>query len=229
MQNSSILSMVFAVGVFLGLFGAVWLCVQVVEWRRRWILGNVAAGLGMRYAGHRVAGPREARRRLPLFWYGTRQQAKNLLRGRIEDLEAFVFDYQYTVDFGTISLGERDSSRIHAQTVAVFGLSGPTLPDFELRPREDFRRRARVRKGYHEIDFSDAPGFAERYLVRGKDAEAVRAAVTGELFDVLRRREGLCIDAGGRWVAVYRLRRRVRPPEIPEFLEEAFEACTRLA
>jgi hypothetical protein len=204
-----------------------WGVVAFIAYRRRVRFERAGEALGLEFSARARVLPGEPLNRLPVFWYGTRRRIRNVLYGRIEDLDAWVFDHQYMCDYGTIGL-EEDSSRIHAQTVALMRLPRE-LPDFELRPRKLFRKRARVRKGYKRVDFAGCGSFAEMYLVRGPDAEQIRAMVDESLIGLLEESGGLCLDGAGQWLAVYRLQKRLKPEEIAQLLEEALDVCGVLA
>ncbi|MDY7109293.1 MAG: hypothetical protein SYC29_11725 [Planctomycetota bacterium] len=216
-------------GAFIAVCLLVRLVLVLLERRRRRVLERAAEELGLRFSPGGAAAPAEAMQRLPLFWYGVQQRARNVLSGRIEDLRAWLFDYQYRVPYGTIEPDNTEASLVPIQTVAVIRLAEDRLPDFEARPREAFARRAPRRRGYHRVRLPEFPAFDERYLVRGRDEAAVRAALTDELLAYLLHRDGLCLDAGGPWLVVYRPQRRLAPSQMAELLEEAFEIGTILA
>jgi len=222
-QSTIIIVVVAVVSMFIG----VGVLFATLDRMRRSRLERTAAALGLEATSNAV--PREPLDRLPLFWYGTRRRIRNVMRGRIEDLDVLIFDHQYLCGYGTITLDDADTSRIHCQTVALIQMRDAELPDFELRPSSDFRKRARVRKGYKSIEFPGPGEFVANYLVRGPDSDRVRGALTIELLEFLCNSDGLSIDAGGAWLAVYRLRRRVKPDDLHELLKWALDVCGLLS
>ena len=150
-----------------------------------------------------------------LFQLGRSRGAKNLLHTARRDREVALFDYSYVIRHG-------NSSTRYRQTVAAFPVRSGRLPAFQLRP-EGLLHRIGELFGYQDIDFHEDYDFSAKFLVKGRDEEAVRGLLTD-------RRRRACLDAGNvcvegneGWLIVYRAHRRVPAEEIARFLDEARE------
>jgi hypothetical protein len=71
-----------------------------------------------------------------------------------------------------------------------------------------------------EIEFESHPDFSSKYLLQGKDREAVRAVFGPRLIDYLNGLDHpLFVESGGGWLAAYR-KALVQPEKIASFVEE---------
>jgi hypothetical protein len=150
---------------------------------------------------------------LHLFHRGHSKRLKNVLSGRAGDCAVELFDYQYTVGGGK----ESHTSR---QTVAFYPGSAAGLPDFILAPEHVFHRIGRL-FGYQDINFETNPEFSSRYLLRGPDETAIRAAFQGGILSAFERQPGWTVEVARGTVAFYRARKRVKPEEMRTFLDES--------
>jgi hypothetical protein len=139
------------------------------------------------------------------------------MRGSSGGMEVVLFDYKYVT-------GSGKNQSVHRQTVAAFRVPGASLPAFQLRPESVFDRLASV-LGFQDIDFPDHAEFSRRYLLRGKDESAVRAAFSPALidfFEQLAAGDTRCsVEGAGNLVVVYRPEKRMRAEELPAFLQNA--------
>lgn len=150
--------------------------------------------------------------RFHLFDTGRGRKAQNLMHGGGRDAEVLIFDYQFVT-------GSGKHRHTHRQTVVAFPLGTRLLPDFEVRPENVFHKIGTA-FGYQDIDFAERPGFSSRFLVRGKDEEAVRALFDERRIEALEGTPGICVEGGGAWLVVYRAGKRRNPNDIAAFLEE---------
>ena len=147
----------------------------------------------------------------PLFHHGTGRKVRNLARGRVQDAEISLFDYQYTVSSG-------EHAQTIRQTVALFPARG--LPDFVLAPENVFHRIGQL-FGYQDIDFEQSPEFSSHYLLRGADETAIRAAFGADRLAFLGGEPGWTVESRSGHLAVYRLGKRRKPEELHDFLMHA--------
>jgi hypothetical protein len=140
----------------------------------------------------------------------------NVLRGESNDLRVTIFDYRYTTGGGK-------HGHTSNQTVVCFQMKGPGLPSFFLRP-ETFLDRIGGLFGFQDIDFDEHPVFSKKYLLRGRDAPAIRESFTEEVLTFYESVAGVSTEANGNRLLYYRHGKRVKPLEIREFLEEGFKA-----
>lgn len=148
-----------------------------------------------------------------LFSDGHSKSFRNILRGAGAGREMLVFDYEYTIGHGK-------GSRTWNQTVVAFPVKGD-IPSFKLQGETMFHRVGSV-FGYQDLDFESSPEFSRRYLLRGKDEEAVRRFFHPGMvayFESLPKHK-LVVEGGAGWLVVYRLNQRSKPRTLREFLEE---------
>jgi len=129
------------------------------------------------------------------------------------DGEAFLFDYSYTVGSG------RTSSH-YARTVCHFSSKRLKLPAFSLRP-ERLWDKARAWAGAQDIDFPAHPGFSRKFLLRGTDEAAVRAAFSPHVLDGLERRGALAVEGFEDILIVYGAGGFVKGTALDAFFGEA--------
>ncbi len=150
-----------------------------------------------------------------LFSQGHGRKITNLMRGTANDIDVNIFDYRYTI-------GSGKNSSTYRQTVVVFQSSLLNLPDFALRPEHFFHRVGRA-FGYQDITFDRYPVFSKKCLLRGTNEEAIREIFHEGVLKFYESHEKLCTEGSGNQLIVYRSGKRVKPPEISAFMQEAFE------
>jgi carbonic anhydrase len=150
-----------------------------------------------------------------LFTQGHSRRLYNLMRGEANNLEVDIFDYTYVT-------GSGKSSHTWNQTLACFGMREASLPSFSLRP-ETFWDKIGTWFGYQNINFDTNPGFSDKYLLRGRDEEAVRGLFGEEVLGFFERQPGLSVEGYGHRLIFYRQSKRVDPENIRGFLEEGFK------
>jgi hypothetical protein len=149
-----------------------------------------------------------------LFDQGRARTIRNLMRGTTADLDVAVFDYSYLTGSGK----HRHTWR---QTVACFRFDRGRLPSFSLRPESVFHKVG-AWLGYQDFDFASHPTFSKKYLLRGRDEEAVRRLFPDAVLEFFEERRGLCVEGAGGRLLMYRHAVRVDPAAVRSFLEEAF-------
>lgn len=150
---------------------------------------------------------------LPLFHQGHSRRADCVLIGEIAGQPVVLMDYTYVI-------GSGKGSASHPQTVAIFTQGGRGLPDFDLSPENLFHKIGQV-FGYQDIDVESNEEFSRRYLLRGPDESAVRAAFGPEVVAFLAAQPGWSIQAREGRLAVFRADHRAKPPTFPAFLADA--------
>ena len=149
-----------------------------------------------------------------LFDRGSSRRFRNIMNGKWGGLEVSLFDYQYTINTG-------ESLATITQTVAAF-VQNVSLPWFELRP-EGFMDRVGEVFVHRDIDFDSNPVFSRRYMLRGKDQDAVRALFVPALLsymEMLPAGDQLHIEAEGFTLLFYRAQAQVPAENMRSFLEE---------
>lgn len=207
-MNPVVLVLPVAIGL-----GAVGLIVTLVraERKRAEAMAYATQAIGFRYAAEGELELLRATADLPLFNRGRGHKVRNLAKGRLHEAEVALFDYQYTVGGGK-------NSRTFRQTVALFPVRG--LPDFVVAP-ENVLHRIGGLFGYQDIDFEHSPEFSRRYLLRGADETAIRAAFGSDRLAFFGGEPGWTVEARGGHIGVYRSDKRCKPDELHSFLMNA--------
>jgi hypothetical protein len=151
---------------------------------------------------------------LHLLTRGHGQRARNLMRGQADGAPAVVLDYQYTT-------GSGKNSHTHRQTVVIYPGVGAAaaVPEFTLGPEHWWDRVGQV-FGYQDIDFEASDEFSKRYLLRGPDETAIRAAFGPTVLGFFAQNQGWSVESAGGALAVYRADKRSKPEEMQPFVAE---------
>lgn len=153
--------------------------------------------------------------RTVLFRRGSGRSFRNIMTGSSDDMRISLFDYSFAE-------GAAGSSTSLQQTVAAYSKTGLTLPEFELAPF-DIAQKIDSALGNKGLRFDSHPEFSKRYQLQAADEAATRALFTPALLSYL---EGLDspkkwrLEGMGETVTVYRLRKRVNPADLRNFLDE---------
>lgn len=146
--------------------------------------------------------------------HGHGKKGRNVMTGKSGDIDVTIFDFQYTT-------GSGKNSHTYLQTVGVFTSSALNLPTFALRPEHIFHKIGGV-FGYQDIDFDRHPEFSKKYLLRADDEEACRAVFTGPVLRYFEGQKHIHTEGKGHTLLFYRQSKKVRPSDIPAFLQDGF-------
>ena len=209
-MNPALIPLLILGGAAVGWFV---LALARAEGKRTEALSQAASALGLVFEPRGDLDLLRATADLPLFNRGRSRQVRNVMRGRAAgEGDIKIFDYRYTTGGGK-------NSHTWRQTVALFP-AGDGLPDFVLAPENIFHRIGKL-FGYQDVDFDENREFSSRYLLRGRDETAIRAAFTSDRLAFLAGEPGWTIEARSGHLAVYKARRRVRPEELQTFVSDS--------
>ena len=150
-----------------------------------------------------------------LFSKGRSRKIKNLMEGEANKVELAIFDYQYTTGGG-------ENSHTYRQSILFFRSPKLNLPDFSLRPENVFHKIGSA-FGDKDIDFETHPLFSKSYLLRGDNEAAIRGLFNNELLNFIESQQKISIEGSGDQLVFYRHKKRVKPEEVEEFMEEGFK------
>ena len=156
-----------------------------------------------------------------LFGQGRSAKLKHLARRELGGRAATLGEYSYVISTGK-------SSHTVRQTVAVFTGGDSGLPDFELSPENMFHKLATV-FGYQDIDFERFPEFSKRYLLRGRDEEAVRRSFTPDVMMLLEGQPGWTVQSKNGRLLVFRAGKTSKPADVPIFAADALRIAGALS
>ena len=210
MQTPLIVLIVVAVAAFVVL---IVLLQKRAERARAEAMQQAGLALGFSYESIADLAQLKALADLRVFNQGHTRRVHNMLSGRAGSDEVKLFDYRYTVG------GGKESHTWH-QTVALYRDGGRALPDFVMAPENVFHKIGQA-FGYQDIDFDSNPVFSSRYLLRGSDDAAVRAAFTAEALSFFEMELGWTVEVRAGNLGAYRAGKRCRPEDLSTFLEQS--------
>jgi hypothetical protein len=155
---------------------------------------------------------------MPLRSRGRAEKLLNLMRGKSRSFEVAIFDYRYVTGGGR-------SSRTWRQSVVGFQSNSLALPDFTLGPKTFWNRMGPL-FGRQSIEFETHPDFSAKYLLRGSDVEAIRSVFNISVLDYFQQNPGWNCEGSANRLLLYKLSKRVPPPETPTFLEEGLNVLS---
>jgi hypothetical protein len=189
------------------------------EMRRREQLERVALETGFAYGREGTPLDVAGLTSLELLGRGRSHQYSNILRGSGAGTEMQLFDFKYTTGSG------RNRST-HRLTVAAFRLRAE-VPQFTL-DRENLFHKLISALGYQDIDLEAHPQFSARYLLRGKDAEAIRRFFHPGLvafFESPEKHE-YTVEGGGAWLILYQSNQRSDAGKLREYIDQRAQYAT---
>jgi hypothetical protein len=210
-------ALVFFVGLLIAITVGV-----IVIWRkekeRTEALRRVAALAGLTFTPTADVAELRSLGDVQLFARGHSKRVTNLMTGRLGDRQMAVFDYQFTV-------GSGKGRHTTTQTVVVLPSAKGSLPDLQMAPENPLTRIAEA-FGYQDIDIESAPEFSRRYILRGADEAAVRAALHPSATSYFAGHEGWSVEVQSGTVGIYRADWRPKPEDVRTFIEDACAAAS---
>ena len=154
------------------------------------------------------------------------RQIRNIIKGRISDLDFVMFDY----------ISKFSKGRINTATVLALPLSVEDIPDFRLTPMEKlFSIHKRVLeqsiKKQSQIDdtrgkqvkFSSEPKFLKNYLLYSSDEQTARKLFDANTLRLLSKQssKGWNIVCESGWMNLSHNDKIVKPESLQGFLKES--------
>lgn len=212
-----------ALVLFVGLSVLI-IVVVIVTWRkerkRTEALRRVAEAAGLTFAPKTGVADTRSLGDVQLFARGHSKQVTNLMTGRLGDQHVVVFDYLYTI-------GSGKSRSTTMQSVVVLPSAKDSLPDLQMAPENPLIKLLEA-FGYQDIDIESAPEFSRRYILRGADEAAIRAALYPRATSYFAEHEGWTVEAQSGTVGIYRADSRPKPEDMLRFIAEACAAARSL-
>ena len=155
-----------------------------------------------------------------LFDRGHSRRVTNMMTGRLGGQQLTVFDYRYTIGGGK-------NQHTSTQTVVMLKSSKTSLPDLQMAPENPLYKIAEI-FGYQDIDIDSSPEFSRRYVVKGADAAAIRAALYPNATSYFADHEGWTVESRSGTIAIYRANSRPKPDDFRMFVDDACTAARAL-
>lgn len=171
-----------------------------------------AGGLNLAFFPQDELNLKESLGQMHLFTQGRSRRLTNVIQAGTDDVDIYIFDYQYTTGGG-------NSSSTWRQTVMLFRSASLQLPTFALRPENVFHKIGSA-FGMQDIDFDAFPDFSEKYLLKGPDETVVRDLFGENVLYTFEQNPGYCVEGRDGDLIVYRSSKRVPPDQIQAFMEE---------
>jgi hypothetical protein len=138
---------------------------------------------------------------------------------RTEELILTIFDYKYTSDSNPLDYISSTSRPTYTQTITRIQSPLLKLPNFNLFPETIFASMGKMFGG-SDVNFPEAPGFSEQYILRGGDEAALRTIFTPALRNFLEPLQHLTIEGADDVLFVYRWTRRTKAENFAALIEE---------
>lgn len=208
-------------GVVLSIIGISLVLGYYRDKRRREQLERVALETGFAYEREGTPLDYKGLSSLELLGRGRDHKYSNILRGSGAGTEMVLFDFKYTTGSG------RNRST-HKLTVTAFR-TRDDVPQFTL-DRENLLHKLISALGYQDIDLEAHPQFSARYLLRGKDVEAIRRFFHPGLvafFESPEKHE-YTVEGGGGWLILYQGNQLSDAAKLREYIEQRAQYATGL-
>jgi len=181
---------------------------RLLGWRRNKLLRRVASEIGFTFHTDvssvltNNSHPLDHSFPLPRTWDITNVQ-EGILRGNVSSNEVLLFDFD---------MGDEETYKV--RTIACFQLHEKASADFELRPKTTFET---VKSLFSGTD----PEFLGVYVVRwSSDVPPECAQLPEGIGKFCLPYQGWFVEVNRGWLFVYRSGCKVRPGELPSFLNE---------
>lgn len=183
------------------------------EGRRSQALAETAEVLGMQYQKDdgRVVG---AFMELPLLQRGQgTKRIYNVLWADTDEERLAVFDFDFTI-------GSGKNRQTFRQTVVGFHSSRLALPRIRISRQRWYHALGKT-VGMQDIDWREYPEFSRTFLVQGDEA-GIRQWMSPAFMQTMMEHPDYTIEGAGDRMLIYKLRVRVRPANLREYLKEAY-------
>lgn len=154
---------------------------------------------------------------LPMFSDGRHHRMRNVMRGRVDDIDVTVMDHEYTAG----SAGSAHS-KTHLRTVIEIRSSLLRIPSFALTP-QGWLHNIAIGLGAPDINFDSHPSFSRQYLLFGDHEEAIRSFFTGDILEFYEQRGEWSTSGDGDRLVLHKSSKPIPPRGIRSFLEEGLE------
>ena len=199
-------------GMALGFGALVWLTVRRRR-KRAAALSRLAPTLGFEFLGNAPDADAEAAAlgSFALLRRGVRRYVENRLRGSREGYDLAVFDFGYTASSDDTSTW-RTAVRVASPSLRI--------PEFTLAPKTLLEDLGEVFGVIEPIGFERHPRFAEDYVLRGPDPDAIRAALGEPALAYFAAHRDWSLESRGEGLLVSRENHTVPPEGLESFLAE---------
>ncbi len=201
-------------GIVVLIGGGIWYA-HWYEKKRRENLLAVAEEMGLVYLPDGDPGLFNQLSGSKLFSSGRAKKLRNLIQGDTDEVKIAIFDYQYTT-------GSGKHQHTHHQSVACLQSPKLSMPDFSMRPEGMFDKIGGM-MGFQDIDFDSHPDFSRMFVLKSSNEGGIRQFFTPPVLEFFEKHKGISVEGDNGTMFFYRSGRRVKPDQIRELLEQAYE------
>lgn len=151
-------------------------------------------------------------------------QIQNLIVGQKNNIQIQIFDFDFDAAFGSDAEPDfpmDDDEYIHyQQTVFYLKMPQSKIPIFDLSPTHTVLRQAGKLRDLTPVHFDNDSIFTQHYILLGREINQLKLSFNREVRAFLLQNKGITIESfGDRWI-FYQLGQRIKPKNIPHFLEK---------
>ncbi|MBI3133891.1 MAG: SulP family inorganic anion transporter [Bacteroidetes bacterium] len=156
-------------------------------------------------------------------WNGAWDFYTITLRKQIVSLENLVINSNPFISYTTADITTQEGARTTTefQTLTALKISGlKPLPKFYMS-EETFVDKLTSMVSGDDINFDSNPAFSKNYLLKGEDAQAVRALFTKDVLEFFESNKDLCLISNGENILLRSHFRFLKPDEIVRLNQKA--------
>jgi hypothetical protein len=154
------------------------------------------------------------------------RQIRNIIKGRISDLDFVMFDY----------ISKFSKGRIKTATILALPLSVEGIPDFRLTPmdklfsihkrvlEQSIKKRSQIDDTRNnQVKFSSEPEFIKNYLLYSNNEQTTRKLFDGDTLRLLSKQssKGWSIVCENGWMNLSHNDKTVKPEHLYDFLKKS--------
>jgi hypothetical protein len=135
-----------------------------------------------------------------LLLKGKNEEVNKLMYKKDNNLDVFIFEYQYQGAFDGLSEHGMTFSK---QKAIYFELNGSQNISFNLHP-EGLIEKAKQSFLSNDIDFDDYPVFSKSYALYGENEESIRNLFSKPLFEFFEKYKGFSVEHRKGGILIYK-------------------------
>jgi hypothetical protein len=198
---------------FVGLGGMLLMLGDRSRYKRSLAMAEQAEQLGLRFIESPQPKDFEYLRASQFFRGAANDAAMNLMTGKIEGIPLTALDYSVAYGVGKYKI-------VSDQTVAFLHDAAEGLPSFVLYPKSWLDTLSEMLKE-RSIELPGQAAFNQRFILRTRDKEAVTRLFTSRIVELALSDSTRSVEVYEELLAVFRYKKREKPQEIPQLVEEA--------
>lgn len=148
-------------------------------------------------------------------------RVSNIMRGKVDDTEVFLFEYSYMVSTG------KTTHRV-SQTVFFANDKDWYLPNFRMKPETWWHKVLQIIGLDSDINFHESASFSEKFWLTSDFEQLVRQQFTPALQDFLTERPPVHLEGSNYYLIAYKPGKILAPAAARTFFEHCCELVKML-